>query len=138
MEQLSIRQIAAWTNGTYDGPDMRVSGVAIDSRKAGRGDLFLPLRGALQDGHEYLGEAFASGATAALVDRADAARAHRGLGNAIVVVKDVRRALADLATQYRRSLDLKVVGVTGSNGKTTTKEMLRVIFGASAAVSPRS
>jgi len=138
MEQLSIRQIAAWTNGTYDGPDMRVSGVAIDSRKAGRGDLFLPLRGALQDGHEYLGEAFASGATAALVDRADAARAHRGLGNAIVVVQDVRRALADLATQYRRSLDLKVIGVTGSNGKTTTKEMLRVILGASAAVSPRS
>ena len=50
MEQLSIRQIAAWTKGTYDGPDMRVSGVAINSRKAGRGDLFLPLRGALQDG----------------------------------------------------------------------------------------
>ena len=138
MEQLSIRQIAAWTGGTYDGPDMRVSGVAIDSRKARRGDLFLPLRGALHDGHEFLGEAFASGATAAPVDRADAARAHRGLGNAIVLVDDVRRALAAMATRYRASLDLKVIGVTGSNGKTTTKEMLRLIFGAQAAVSPRS
>jgi len=138
MEQLSIRQIAAWAGGTYNGPDMRVSGVAIDSRKAGRGDLFLPLRGVLQDGHEFLGEAFASGATAAMVDRADVARAHQGLGNAIVVVDDVRTALADLAAHYRRSLDLKVIGVTGSNGKTTTKEMLRVILGPRAAVSPRS
>ena len=62
MEQLSIRKVAAWTGGTYDGPDMRVSGIAIDSRKAGRGDLFLPLRGAMHDGHEFIGEAFASGA----------------------------------------------------------------------------
>ena len=63
MEQLSIRKVAAWTGGTYDGPDMRVSGIAIDSRKAGRGDLFLPLRGAMHDGHEFIGEAFASGAS---------------------------------------------------------------------------
>ena len=67
MEQLSIRQVAAWTEGIYEGPDLRVSGVAIDSRSAGRGDLFLPLRGAMQDGHEFIGEAFASGASAALV-----------------------------------------------------------------------
>jgi len=138
MEQLSIRKIAAWAGGTYDGPDMRVSGIAIDSRKAGRGDLFLALRGALHDGHEFLGEAFASGATAALVDRADAGRAHHGLGNAVVVVDDVRLAIGRIAAAYRRSLDLKVIGVTGSNGKTTTKEMLRLIFGAQAAVSPRS
>ena len=138
MEQLSIRQVAAWTGGAYDGPDLRVSGIAIDSRKAGRGDLFLPLRGALHDGHEFLGEAFASGATAALVDRPDVVRAHLGLGNPIVVVPDVRIALAELAAHYRRSLDLQVIGITGSNGKTTTKEMLRVILGARAAVSPRS
>ncbi len=138
MEQLSIRQIAAWTGGSYDGPDLRVSGIAIDSRKAGRGDLFLPLRGALHDGHEFLGEAFASGASAALVDRADVARAHQGIGNPVVLVPDVLRALSDLATHYRKSLDLKVIGVTGSNGKTTTKEMLRAILGARAAVSPRS
>ncbi|MEM8884603.1 MAG: UDP-N-acetylmuramoyl-tripeptide--D-alanyl-D-alanine ligase, partial [Planctomycetota bacterium] len=117
---------------------MRVSGVAIDSRNAGRGDLFLPLRGAMHDGHAFLGEAFASGAAAALVDRPDVARAHQGLDRPIVLVPDVRRALADLAHHYRQSLDLKVIGITGSNGKTTTKEMLRVILGARAAVSPRS
>ncbi|MHC4940747.1 MAG: UDP-N-acetylmuramoyl-tripeptide--D-alanyl-D-alanine ligase [Planctomycetota bacterium] len=138
MEQLSIRKVAAWTGGTYDGPDMRVSGIAIDSRKAGRGDLFLPLRGAMHDGHEFIGEAFASGATAALVDRPDVAKALDGLGRAIVRVPDVRKALAELASAYRDHLDLKVVGITGSNGKTTTKEMLRVILGARAAVSPRS
>jgi len=138
MEQLSIRQVAAWTGGTYAGPDMRVSGIAIDSRKAGRGDLFLPLRGAMHDGHEFIGEAFASGATAALIDRPDVARALDGLGRAIVRVPDVRKALASLAAAYRNHLDVKVVGITGSNGKTTTKEMLRVILGARAAVSPRS
>jgi UDP-N-acetylmuramoyl-tripeptide--D-alanyl-D-alanine ligase len=73
-----------------------------------------------------------------LVDRPDVVRAHLGLGNPIVVVPDVRIALAELAAHYRRSLDLQVIGITGSNGKTTTKEMLRVILGARAAVSPRS
>jgi UDP-N-acetylmuramoyl-tripeptide--D-alanyl-D-alanine ligase len=138
MEQLSIRQVAAWTEGIYEGPDLRVSGVAIDSRSAGRGDLFLPLRGAMQDGHEYIGEAFASGASAALVDRPEVARALAGLGRAIVLVPNVRLALAKLASRYRDHLDIKVVGVTGSNGKTTTKEMLRVVLGSRAAVSPRS
>ncbi|MHC4411355.1 MAG: Mur ligase family protein [Planctomycetota bacterium] len=115
-----------------------MSGIAIDSRKAGRGDLFLPLRGAMHDGHEFIGEAFASGAIAALVDRPDVARALDGLGRAIVRVPDVKRALAEFASAYRDHLDLKVIGITGSNGKTTTKEMLRVILGARAAVSPRS
>jgi len=138
MEQKSIREIAVWAGGHYDGPDLPVTGVSIDSRNIEPGELFVPLRGLQNDGHDYLGEAFASGAAAALVDRADAVRLHNSLGNPVIEVTDTRAALGRLAAGYRRGLDLKVIGITGSNGKTTTKEMLRLIFGARAAVSPRS
>ena len=60
------------------------------------------------------------------------------MGRPIVIVDDCRRALLDLAAAYRRELALKVIAVTGSNGKTTTKEMLRLLLGGRAAVSPRS
>jgi UDP-N-acetylmuramoyl-tripeptide--D-alanyl-D-alanine ligase len=138
MEQLSIREVAAWTGGHYDGPDLPVTGVSIDSRRIGRGEIFVPLRGVRHDGHDFLGEAFASGAAAAFADRPAVARLHRGMGHAIITVPDARRALADLAAAYRRGLDLRVVGVTGSAGKTTTKEMLRLVLGTRAVVSPRS
>ena len=138
MEQYSIREVAAWTGGLYEGPDLPIAGVSIDSRKIEPGQLFIPLRGAHCDAHEFLGEAFASGAAAALVDRPAAAAAHIDLGHRIIRVKDTGEALAALAAGYRRSLDITVVGITGSNGKTTTKEMLRLLLGSRAAASPRS
>ncbi|MHC4549109.1 MAG: UDP-N-acetylmuramoyl-tripeptide--D-alanyl-D-alanine ligase [Planctomycetota bacterium] len=138
MEQQSIRQVAAWTGGQYDGPNLPVRDVAIDSRRVGRGALFVALRGSHADGHDYLGEAFASGAAAALADRDEAVLVHRGMGRPVVRVADTRQALGDLAAAYRRSLDLTVIGITGSNGKTTTKEMLRLLLGRRAAVSPHS
>jgi len=138
MEQVSIRRVAAWTVGRYEGPDLPVSGVTIDSRAVQPGHLFVALRGARDDGHRFLGEAFASGAAAAVVDVPEAAASHRAMGRPVVLVEDARRALGALAAGYRRSLDLKVVGITGSNGKTTTKEMLRLILGARAVVSPAS
>ncbi|MHC4819204.1 MAG: UDP-N-acetylmuramoyl-tripeptide--D-alanyl-D-alanine ligase, partial [Planctomycetota bacterium] len=138
MEQVSIRQVAAWAGGHYDGPDLPVEGVSIDSRRVGRGELFVALGGDQVDGHDFLGEAFASGAVAALAHRADAVHAHRMMGHPVVRVADTRRALADFAAAYRRSLGLTVIGITGSNGKTTTKEMLRLLLGPKAAASPQS
>ncbi len=138
MEAISIRKVVAWTGGLYSGPDLPVSGVSIDSRKIGPGELFVPLRGVRSDGHEFLGEAFASGAAAAFADRADVARLHRGMGRTVVLVPNVRKALGELARCYRDSLDLTVVGVTGSNGKTTTKEMLRLVLGSGTVVAPES
>ena len=73
MEQSSIREVAAWAGGLYEGPDLPIAGVSIDSRRVRPGELFIPLRGAHHDAHEFLGEAFASGASAALVDRPSAA-----------------------------------------------------------------
>ncbi|MHC4492756.1 MAG: Mur ligase family protein, partial [Planctomycetota bacterium] len=104
----------------------------------GRGELFVALRGSHVDGHDYLGEAFASGAGAVLAHRAAAVHAHRTMGHPVVRVADTRRALADLASAYRRSLGLTVIGITGSNGKTTTKEMLRLLLGPQATASPQS
>ncbi len=138
MEQVSIRRVAAWTVGRYEGPDLPVTGVVIDSRAVQPGHLFVALKGARDDGHRFLGEAFASGAAAALVDAPEVAAAHRAMGRSVILVEDARRALGLLAAGYRRSLDLKVIGVTGSNGKTTTKEMLRLLLGARAVVSPAS
>jgi UDP-N-acetylmuramoyl-tripeptide--D-alanyl-D-alanine ligase len=138
MEQLSIPQVATWARGQYEGPDLPVRGVAIDSRTAGPGQLFVALRGSRVDGHEYLGEAFASGAAAALVDRPEVAAIHRAMGRAVILATDARHALGELAAGYRASLDLAVIGITGSCGKTTTKEMLRLLLGDRAAASPQS
>lgn len=138
MEQTSIREVAAWSGGLYEGPDLPIAGVSIDSRKTGPGELFIPLRGARQDGHAFLGEAFASGAAAALVDQPSAAAEHADMGHAVIRVDDTCAALGRLAANYRRSLDITVVGITGSNGKTTTKEMLKLVLGSRAVASPRS
>lgn len=138
MEPLSIRQIRDWTNGRYEGPDFPVAGVSVDSRSAARGELFFALRGERHDGHDYLGEAFASGAAAAVVERRDLYDEHRRLGRHLLLVPDARAALGDVARGYRASLGLVVVGITGTNGKTTTKEMLGVILGAGTAISPKS
>jgi len=138
MEQLSIHQVATWTGGQYEGPELPVRGVSIDSRRTGPGELFVALRGSRVDGHDYLGEAFASGAAAALVDRPAAATAHAAMGRPVILVEDARRALGDLAGGYRRSLDLTVIGITGSCGKTTTKEMLKLLLGDRAVASPSS
>ncbi|MGQ0612507.1 MAG: UDP-N-acetylmuramoyl-tripeptide--D-alanyl-D-alanine ligase [Planctomycetaceae bacterium] len=138
MEQRSIREIAAWAGGQYEGPDLPVAGVRIDSRSVAPGDLFVALRGKHKDGHEFLGEAFASGAAAALVERKEIVATHRGMGRAMIVVPDVRRALGAIAARYRRALGFRVAGVTGSVGKTTTKEMLRLALGAGTAASPES
>ncbi len=137
MEQRSIRQVAAWANGRTEAPDRPLNGVTVDSRAIVRDDLFVALQGDNYDGHDFLGEAFASGAGAALVDRPGAAKIHQAMGRAVILVDDSRAALARLAAAHRRALDLKVVGITGSNGKTTTKEMLKLLL-PRAAASPKS
>jgi UDP-N-acetylmuramoyl-tripeptide--D-alanyl-D-alanine ligase len=108
-------------------------GASIDSRSLTAGDLFFALPGARVDGHDFCAAALARGAGALVVTPARAAEfvaAARSAGAAVVAVDDVRRALADLARAHRRALTLPVVGVTGSNGKTTTKELLAAILEA--------
>jgi UDP-N-acetylmuramoyl-tripeptide--D-alanyl-D-alanine ligase len=105
--------------------------VTTDSRAVARGDLFVALKGERFDGHDYVNAALRAGACAALV--ADA-RAGAIAGN-LIAVPDPLRALGTLARYWRGQFDLPVVAVVGSNGKTTTKEMIAAIFRASAGAA---
>ncbi|HEY3355549.1 MAG TPA: UDP-N-acetylmuramoyl-tripeptide--D-alanyl-D-alanine ligase [Polyangia bacterium] len=106
------------------------SGVSIDSRSVRPGELFFAIRGERFDGHDYVAAALAAGAAGVVVERGrDAAQeAARGAGAAALAVADVRRALTDLARARRAALAPTVVGITGSNGKTTTKELTAAIL----------
>jgi len=102
-----------------------LSGVSTDSRTVGPGELFFALRGERMDGHRFLKDAFDRGASAAVISE-DVGTCRKG---PCLRVEDTTRALGDLAGYLRRRHPLKVAAVTGSNGKTTTKEMLKSILG---------
>lgn len=104
--------------GELDGP---VAGVSTDTRTLKRGELFVALRGGAFDGHHFVAEAFAKGAAAALVEK--------DVDGPCIVVPDTLRALGELAAAWRLMLPGRVVGVAGSNGKTTTKDMIAHILG---------
>ena len=110
------------------------SGVATDSRRLAAGALFVALRGERFDAHHFLAEAVAAGATGVVVERVPADLDVAG-GIAVLVVPDTLRALQDLAADLRRRLAPCVLAVTGSNGKTTTKEMLAAILAAAGGAA---
>lgn len=113
----------------HRGPDSAVASVTTDSRTIARGDLFVALSGERFDGHDFVDQAFASGAAAAVVSDASKVRT----ANApLLVVADTRLALGALAEWWRGRFDIPIAGVTGSNGKTTVKEMLAAVLRAEA------
>src|SRR5260221_6180754 len=123
-EMMLLRQVALAVSGRPSRPleAEKVSGVSTDTRSIRAGDLFFALRGANYDAHDYLAQAFEKGAVAAIVDRPVEAK---GL---TLTVQDTLQALGDLAAAYRMTLPARVIGVCGSNGKTTTKEMIAHIL----------
>lgn len=130
---LSIADILNATRGTLlaGGASARVRAVTIDSRSAAPASLFVPLRGSRHDGHAFIGAAFEQGATAALTEHADAAAMQRFPGRALIGVENALQALGDIAACWRRMFSIPVIGITGSNGKTTTKEMTAAVIGRS-------
>jgi UDP-N-acetylmuramoyl-tripeptide--D-alanyl-D-alanine ligase len=100
-------------------------GLSIDTRMLKAGDLFVALKGHNRDGHEFVHAAFDAKAGAALVSRR-----LDGIDGPLLVVANTQRGLEDLAVASRARSDAKIVAVTGSAGKTTTKEMLRLALGA--------
>jgi UDP-N-acetylmuramoyl-tripeptide--D-alanyl-D-alanine ligase len=101
-------------------PDQAVGNIVTDSRALEAGDFFIALRGARFDAHTFLAEAFARGAIGAIVEKAETNVEDR----AIVEVGDTTRALQDLAHAVREATETKVVAITGSAGKTTTKDTI--------------
>ncbi len=132
--ELLASEVARVTGGTLVGPDVVVRGVAIDSRLVEGGELFVPIVD-VRDGHDFVGAARAAGAAAYVTSRAP-----RNDGSTTIVVADTRAALTALGRAARDRLPDRVVGITGSVGKTSTKDLLASVFGRRlrTAASPRS
>ena len=109
------------------GPNVSFGGVTTDSRQVAHGDLFVALRGERHDGHAFVRQALDSGAVAAMVDDARAVADH---AVPLILVDDTLQARGRLAAAWRNRFTLPLVAVTGSNGKTTVKEMLAAILRA--------
>lgn len=121
-----LSYVASATGGRLVGADVELAGLSTDTRGVAAGQLFVALRGERFDAHDFLAEAVAAGAAALLV--ADVSRLPPGIP--AVVVDDTRLALGRLAAAWRSRFALPVLAVTGSNGKTTTKEMIAAILKA--------
>jgi UDP-N-acetylmuramoyl-tripeptide--D-alanyl-D-alanine ligase len=104
-----------------------LTGICTDSRRVRKGDLFLALAGERFDGHDYLGEAIAGGAAALVVQSGRSFPVRSGCG--VITVENTREALGRIGARYRRDFNLPIVAVGGSNGKTTTKELVASVLG---------
>ena len=121
-----LSKVAQVVGGRLVGKDIALSGASTDTRAIDAGQLFVALRGDRFDAHDFLAQAAEAGAAAFIV--ADAAKLPADAS--AVVVDDTRLALGRLAAAWRACFSLPVIAVTGSNGKTTTKEMIAAILKA--------
>jgi UDP-N-acetylmuramoyl-tripeptide--D-alanyl-D-alanine ligase len=120
-----LSEVGAAVGGSVVGEDLEVRTVATDSRRLEPGSLFVAIRGERADGHAFVADAFAAGASAAVVERVP-----DGAPGPFVVVEDTGRGLLDLAAdERRRRPGLRVVGITGANGKTSTKDLAAAVLG---------
>jgi len=115
-------------------PLARVAGVSIDSRTIRAGELFIAIHGPSHDGHDHVASALEHGAIAAVVAEAQLSRYEGPVGSRCIAVGDTFEALQQLARAVRQSWGGKIAGVTGSVGKTTTKEILAALLGAKLRV----
>jgi UDP-N-acetylmuramoyl-tripeptide--D-alanyl-D-alanine ligase len=129
MKIWSAAEAAKATNGKLLGQsDWEVFSISIDSRLTKKGDLFIALKGTKTDGHDYIREAFLKGANAVMVERVP--QNFATFTSPLIVVDDCIEALYHLAMYRRQETRAKVVALTGSVGKTSTKEMLNLALSA--------
>ena len=129
---MTVREAAQALHGEWRGQDTRFTAVNTDSRTVGGGDLFVALIGEKFDGHDFIAEVKKKGAAAAMVSRKSGAESQAS-GIPLILVEDTRLGLGQLAAHWRSSFSIPVVAVTGSNGKTTVKEMIASILRQAAA-----
>jgi UDP-N-acetylmuramoyl-tripeptide--D-alanyl-D-alanine ligase len=126
---LRLSEAAVATGGRVVGADAAFDAVSTDSRAIQAGDLFVALRVERFDGHDFVADCLQRGAVAAMVDE----RWQAGQAGPLLVVEDTRLALGTLAAYWRGKFPLPMAAITGSNGKTTVKEMLASILRANSA-----
>ncbi len=120
----TLEEISAAVGGKLIDPStgQTITGVSCDSRTLKKGDLFVPLKGEHFDGHTFLEDVFQKGASAALVDRPIK------ISHPLILVQDTLKALQQLASYYKKRFQIPTIAVTGSAGKTTTKECIGMAF----------
>lgn len=127
MKEMSLNQISLACGGAYVGEDnkksLEVSGVVIDSRKVEPGYLFIAIKGERVDGHSFIPSVFAKGAACVLCEQAP-----EHPTGPYILVESCLSALKSLAEYYRSTLSIPIVGITGSVGKTSTKEMIAAVL----------
>lgn len=124
MIKMTLAELASLLGTTTDQPNITFSGVSKDTRDIAAGNLYIAIVGESLDGHHYVQDAYQKGATAALVSRK--------IDSAIpqIIVDDTIKALGTIAQNWRHGFDLPLIGLTGSNGKTTLKNMIASILRA--------
>ena len=126
MRNLSLRNIARATGGEYFGPeemlDMVVAGVDKDSREIKQDYLYIPFVGARVDGHDFIADVFEKGALCTLSEK------KLDIEQPYILVENSGQALKDIAEFYREQLDCQIIGITGSVGKTSTKEIIASVL----------
>lgn len=126
MRKFTVKDLSAITHVGFVNRNVlkgtKITGVCTDSRTISNGDVFIALKGEKFDGHAFVEQAFTAGAAAAIVD--ESFRTESVPGKPFLVVPDTTKALGELAAMHRRRFDIPVLAIAGSNGKTTTKEMI--------------
>lgn len=127
MISFSVEELVQATNGRLagSGDKSSITGISTDSRTTRQGELFIPLVGENFDGHEYIEAAFKNGAAASLTQN----ESIYFPGKTMIIVNNTLTALQSLAAFYRNRFDIPFVGITGSVGKTSTKEMVACALG---------
>lgn len=128
MAAFTVSEVCLATKGAANGVDCKgFTRVCTDTRSIKPGDLFIPLVGETFDGHNFIAQAIENGAAGILSSRADQA----DIPNVtVIIVKDTLIALQDLARFHRQRFSIPIVAITGSNGKTTTKDMTAAVLGS--------
>ncbi|MGB7063287.1 MAG: UDP-N-acetylmuramoyl-tripeptide--D-alanyl-D-alanine ligase [Candidatus Zixiibacteriota bacterium] len=146
MFQISLDELAKVTGGEIlpdpSAGDQVIRGISIDSRNIDKGSLFVAIPGERFDGHQFVRQAVDKGARAVVMakDKREAAGQEVLKKAALVLVEDTKKALRDTAAWYKRKFDIPTVAVTGTNGKTTTKDMIAEVLSSRYQVhkSPQS
>jgi len=128
---LYLSALAKQLSGQQVGADVAITSVSIDSRALQAGDVYIAIKGHQHDGHAFLAEIERAGASAAIIEASSASQ----LTIPHLIVTDTRTALAQLANLWRQQMPAcTVIGITGSNGKTTVKEMTAAVMGDASSV----
>jgi UDP-N-acetylmuramoyl-tripeptide--D-alanyl-D-alanine ligase len=133
---MTVQEAARALDAEWCGEDAFFTGVSTDSRMVGCGDLFVALKGEKFDGHEFVAVAKKKGAVAAMVCQGSET-GNQESGISLILVKDTRLGLGQLAVYWRGHFTVPLVAVTGSNGKTTVKEMIASILRQTAGSADR-